>query len=553
VQAHCGNSADKKLVTDKDREMQEGYPTGQAGKPMLPATGLFGSPEEEFMPEKRWARSVNPTALLTPTNRIKQVESVDTEDQSRLLDCGSVSPTCATKPDDPRLEFDEFRVEASRLAKEFFCAKDVHGMVSSISQMESQCFHDELVTVLLRSSLDRKETERNLVVALLHVLMEKKLVTTSQLVRGFEKLVLVWEDLRLDVPDAPGQLVGLLSSKVGLLDKDLFKRLPQGLLQTVCNGFSAGVARDTLQEYVEELGMFKKELASSLEKDISEASIKPFAEWLRVKDMAAFHHEVVLAACTCIVEAAPERSAEKQKIVFEMFIQFSGANKGFCGASDSISDEDKLLTEADLQLGFSRLLGNVAELTKGTPDSLRTIVGLLRAAVEQELLPADFLKTARRLRFGGPLGVQALREAQRQTPAFSRRVWGSGDKRQLQMETREAILEYFDSGSVEELGQIVGELHLSDKELIKFLRKLLVSGMESGESEKSLDAIKELMGFFWSEADVRSAFDELQGIADDLVLDLPHCREATNSLMRTAHGRGILEESYLTTACISAV
>lgn len=517
--------------------------------------GIFEKPEAESAPAPRWAKSVNPTALLTPTNRSRANSGA--AEECRLLDCGSVSPTCATKPDDPRLEFGKFRSQAAALAAEFFCSKDIEGMVTSIVALESQCFHDELVSVLLRASMDHKETDRNAVVALLHELCDKKHISTTQLVRGYEKLVLVWEDLQLDVPDAPGQLVGFLSSKVGLLDKDLFKRLPEGLLQHVCGSSAPGVAHDTLSEYIEDLSAFKRDLATVVERDLNTVEdIGPFSQWLHAKDVPAFHHEVIFAACLSIVESEQtfesEQMLERQKVVFEMFAQLSGTSTGFSG-TEWFSKCGVLLTPTDLQIGFSRLLGKVSEIIRIKPDASKTLVSLLRGAVEQELLPADFLKTARRLRYGGPQGVQILRETQRQTPAFSRRVWGTGDVRQLQAETREAILEYFDSGCIEELGQIVGELHLSDKELIKFLRKLLVSGMESGESDKSLDAISELMGFFWSEADVREAFDELQGIADDLVLDLPYCREHTNTLMRTAHGRGILEESYLHASCISAV
>lgn len=477
--------------------------------------------------------------------------------ECRLLDCGSVSPTCATTPDDPRLEFDEFRRKVGFLADEFFCVKDVQGMVSSLVALESPCFHDELVTVLLRTALDRKESDRNAAIALLHVLTDQGHVSTSQLVRGYEKLILIWEDLQLDVPDAPGQLVGLsvglLSSKVGLLDNDLFKRLPEELLRHVFDGFSPGVVRDTLQDYVEELATFKKEWVAQLEEKIDSAdSFSALAKWLRSKDMAAFHHEVVLTTCLCVIKSPSELAAKRQKNVFEMFAHLSGANNGFCGITDA-AHESQLLNEADLQIGFARLLGKVSDLAKGNPDVVITIVSLFRGAVEHEVLPADFLKTARRLRFGGPQGVQVLRETQRQTPAFSRRVWGTGDKRNLQTETREAILEYFDSGSIEELGQIVGELHLSEKDHIMFLRKMLICGMEAGKSETALDAITGLMGFFWSEADVQEAFDELQGVADDLVLDMPYCREQTNSLMKTAHSRGLLEESYLRTACISVV
>merc|ERR1740138_1200346 len=112
------------------------------------------------------------------------------------------------------------------------------------------------------------------------------------------QLVLGWEDLRLDVPGAPGQLVALLSEKVGLLSKSLFARMPEDLLRLLQSELTEGAAREALAVHLEEMAAFKTELRARLEADLfrgrSEAAL---TKWLRAADKAALHHEVVLGAC----------------------------------------------------------------------------------------------------------------------------------------------------------------------------------------------------------------------------------------------------------------
>mmetsp|Transcript_44450 Transcript_44450/g.129266 ORF Transcript_44450/g.129266 Transcript_44450/m.129266 type:complete len:158 (+) Transcript_44450:2-475(+) len=149
------------------------------------------------------------------------------------------------------------------------------------------------------------------------------------------------------------------------------------------------------------------------------------------------------------------------------------------------------------------------------------------------------------MRFGGPAGVEVLRLTQRQTPMHSRRVWGSGDERHFRIEVREAILEYFDSGTSDELGSIVEELHLTESEQVRFIRKLMVSGMECGAPARALDAVAALMGRCWGAEEVRGAFEQLRDVAQDLVLDYPRCREHTTELVAAAVERGLLEKADL--------
>ena len=169
---------------------------------------------------------------------------------------------------------------------------------------------------------------------------------------------------------------------------------------------------------------------------------------------------------------------------------------------------EQLLSETDVQIGFSRVLGH-RHHRDGKYETRRDfthLVALLRGAVEKELLAAQFLKLARRLGYGGPLGMQALRWAQRQTPLHSRRVWAPVIFDKCEPKCMIPLEEYFDSHSTEEMAQVIEELHLSSKEQVTFLRKLLVASMERGAQQVALHAMEELLGFCWTDQEVEGAF-----------------------------------------------
>lgn len=122
-----------------------------------------------------------------------------------------------------------------------------------------------------------------------------------------------------------------------------------------------------------------------------------------------------------------------------------------------------------------------------------------------------------------------------------------GIKKQFRAEMETSIQEYFDSNSVDELAQIVEELHLSENEQAQFIRKFLTLAMERDDGRIlsiALDAIGALVGQCWSNKEVWQAFEQLRESAPDLALDLPRFQERTNDLVCAATGRGLLEKSY---------
>lgn len=478
-----------------------------------------------------------PAAALQRYTPTVSVEGPASPEQCKLVDCNVTSPTHADGLDSPKLDFGEFQTRIKQLADEFYCANDVSGMVSSIIDLDCEAYHDELTALLLRASLDRKDAERDAVVKLLGALHAKQLLSATQIVRAFEKLVIGWKDVALDVPDAPEHIMQLLSSNwssVGMLDQGLALRLPEDLLRAFSASLAPGAGRDALLAYVDKLSAFKIDVGAQLEKDLfGNESVAHFGIWLKQQDQVAFHHEVLVQACLASLNTSTLVEAEQRRhLVLTMLEQFHTA------------DENWLLDEVALQLGFSRLLGKVGDIIDEQPYCREMLVSLLRGSVEKELLPAEFLKSARRMRFGGPLGVEVVKEVQRLTPMHSRRIWGDGDARQFRVEIRQAILEYFDSKSIDELAQIAQELHLNENEQAHFMRKLMSTGMERKESPAvALDAMEALVGVCWFQKEVREAFVQLRESYSDLALDVPNCVERTDELVSMAIERNLLHKT----------
>lgn len=460
--------------------------------------------------------------------------------QCKLVDCNVETPTHADGLDSPRLFFPEFQRQVKLLVDEFFCAKDIPGMVSSVIDLNCPSFHDELVVLLLRTCLDHGDAERDAVVQLLGALHAERCLCATQIVRAFEKLVISWKDLTLDVPDAPEHIMQLLSSnwsQVGLLDQGLAIRLPEDLLRAFTSSLAPGrchAGRDALIAHVEKLRAFKVELTKQLETLLfGQQSVEKFGSWLQSQNSGTFHHEVLVGACLGSLNTTTLVLAEQRRhLVLFMLVQFNSAEEGW------------LLDEVDIQLGFSRLLGKIGDLAEDQPYYKEMLIALLRGAVEKELLPAEFLKSARRMRFGGSLGVEVVKEVQRLTPMHSRRNWGSGDARQFRAEVRQAVLEYFDSTSIDELARIVQELHLNEKEQAAFMRKLMVAGMErQSPPALALDAMEALLNCCWFQKEVREAFSQLRECARELTLDLPRCVESIDELIDAAVARGLLDQN----------
>jgi translation initiation factor 4G len=94
--------------------------------------------------------------------------------------------------------------------------RDVKEAALCVKELEAPDFHPTLVSIWVSDSLDKKETERSLLVSLLLHLydFETPLLTQEEIARGLEGVLSLLEDTTVDVPKAPEYLAEMLAKLI---------------------------------------------------------------------------------------------------------------------------------------------------------------------------------------------------------------------------------------------------------------------------------------------------------------------------------------------------
>ena len=100
---------------------------------------------------------------------------------------------------EPKLSLAETKKRFVDILAEYFVSGDMEEVQQSVVELESEVFHYELVKKVITMSMDQHEKERELASKLLSGLYPQVLSTT-QVGKGFERLLETVDDLILDTP-----------------------------------------------------------------------------------------------------------------------------------------------------------------------------------------------------------------------------------------------------------------------------------------------------------------------------------------------------------------
>ena len=395
------------------------------------------------------------------------------------------------------------------ITDEFLNSLDVKACIAAIEDLESSRPLDDLISRLLRASLDRGEKERDAVAGLIKELCSSGIASIRQCERAFEKIILSFDDLRLDVPGAAPLIAALVNRAVD--DKCLpgnYKfRLPE----------SMQIDQVTLTT----LRAFKKKCRSMLEEFLAAQGpekIAEVAEQLSCQvDGDSLRHEFVRMA---MVVSMDKTDAEREAI------------------SILFASLEKVLCDEDLVLGFSRLLGCLDDLSIDIPHVNDLTVKFIVRAICDEILPQSFLEQTRRLRIGGVTGSAVAAKAQELLGAIGAgelrarslagsRLWGvctAAKDDRWRKELSAAIIEFFDSHDAGEFLRILSEWEIDIDRAGEIVRKLIVAGMEKSGTECLL--VIELLVRAEKEGwlplyDIKEGVRQTEERLGDLRLDVP--------------------------------
>ena len=122
---------------------------------------------------------------------------------------------------------------------------------------------DEVVVCAVHIAVERMAKQREMVSSLICTLHQEGAIDEASLVRGFAKLVCMWEDLILDSGRiAATALVEMLLSciKCGCVEQSFLLKLPEGLLVMVIKDGAGKEAAQELQKVANQMQVFKQDL-----------------------------------------------------------------------------------------------------------------------------------------------------------------------------------------------------------------------------------------------------------------------------------------------------
>lgn len=426
----------------------------------------------------------------------------------------------------PRVSLSEFKTGVDGILDELFDSNDFAICVERINEFNCRLYHDEFIAHAIRLSLDRTDSARDKVAELITLMRKSGHLSLGQISRAFEKLFLNWEDICLDVPEAPEMILKFV--EIGISDNIIphgfIAKLPEQFLSTVAAIEPCVEEFPEIVHQLAKLKNFKKHASTIIDEYIrgnGAMTVGEVSAELRRLRCADLHHEFIRRA----INKSLDKNDQDRELV--------------CVLLSSLRDCDgrNTLTEDDFLWGFSHLLGGLDDLSLDCPNVVELVAKFLVRAVTDEIIPPSFLENAIRLGLGGDIGVTAATTAKHTVDNAQvewtelRNVWGATatgdaeDKTKWRTELDFALTEYIDSHDKAEFCRLMHDWGLSTTQLVTLVKEAVLKAMDRSGGE--CIAMVELLEYAVNNAeelrpsDIARALAELDAAQHDLKLDIP--------------------------------
>lgn len=438
----------------------------------------------------------------------------------------------------PLLSLKKFKAMTDNYLQELWTSSDFAEFVDRVCALNCNLYHDELMAHLVRVSLDKTDDERDMVAELITLMRKSNHVSAGQLSRGFEKLLLGWEDLLLDVPDAVPMILRFV--ELAIADKcvadNFLARLPEPFLAKLGND---EICRETYPELVQQLTdlkTFKRKIGAILEDFLASEGGEPASEVgqrLAACGRQSLRHEFIRRA----INVALDKGDAERELVSSLLSSLRSLS---------------VLTEDDFLWAFSHLLGSLSDLVIDCPSAVELVSKFLLRAVTDEVVPPAFLDNAIRLGLGDEIGVAAARRARNAVEntevewADLRNVWGkldSSDNAKWRTELDMALTEYFDSHDKAEFCRLMHDWALCTSRAVVVVKQGLLKAMDGNGNDCM--AVVDMLDYAvrheeLKNSDVLRAMNELDTGLEDLKLDIPDAPDMLDTFGGLMRARGLL-------------
>lgn len=396
------------------------------------------------------------------------------------------------------------KAKIGELLKEYVVSGDKAEACRCIRELNMPFFHHEVVKNALTRAMEERNNGENRLFELLKETANEGLVSSSQVTKGFSRLVDLIDDLALDIPNAKDLLQAYTAraTSEGWLEKS-FAKTVKGLVNG--EGTAEPGEAKTLQNYKHKSVEIVQEFFESGDTEEVSHSLEELA----------FPDLLHLFVKKLITLAMDRKHREKEMA---------------SGLLSALYPE--VLPSDQIEAAFTNLLNSVEDLALDIPLAANELALFIARAVVDDILAPLFLTWAREAFKEGSLAREVVKAAQSMLEARHAgerilRCWGGGGGRTVD-EAKEKIvrlLEEFQAGG--ELGeacQCIRDLDLPffHHEIVK---KALVMAMEK-QTDRPLELLQECSNeSLISTSQMVKGFSRVEEALSDLELDIPDARQ----------------------------
>ncbi|XBI10547.1 hypothetical protein VPH35_137795 [Triticum aestivum] len=412
---------------------------------------------------------------------------------------------------------EEVKRRITDLLKEYIKNGDTAEACRCIRELAVPFFHHEVVKRAVTLGMESPAAE-TLIVKLLKEASEEGLISSSQMVKGFSRIVESLDDLSLDIPSAKSQFQTLVS-----------KAVSEGWLDSSYE--SSGANGSVQDDDHEKLRRYKREAVSMIHEYFLSDDIPELIRTLKELGLPEYNPVFIKKLITIAMDRKNREKEMASVLLSSLSMElFSSEDivKGFIMLLESAEDTALDILDASDELGLFLARAVIDDVL--APLNLDEIGSIL----PPKCSGAETLNMARSLASARHAGERLLR------------CWGGGTGwavEDAKDKITKLLEEYESGGDVGEACKCIREMGMPffNHEVVK---KALVMAMEK-KKECTLSLLHECFGEgIITINQMTKGFSRVRDGLDDLALDIPDAREKFLSYVEHGKKNGWLVPSF---------
>lgn len=418
---------------------------------------------------------------------------------------------------------EDVKARINNLLVEYVVSGDVKEACRCIKDLKVPFFHHEIVKLALVMAMERRHAEDRLL-DLLKAAAEEGLINSSQISKGFDRMIDSVEDLSLDIPNAKSILKSLISKAAseGWLSASSLKSIP------------SEPAKRTLEDGVTRT--FKLKAQSIIKEYFFSGDISEVSSCLETENSPPLAELNAIFVKRLITLAMDRKNREKEMASILL--------SSLCFPADDVVN------------GFLMLIESADDTALDIPVVVEDLAMFLaRAVVDEVLAPQHLEEIGNQLLNPDSIGSRVLQMAKsllkaRLSGERILRCWGGGGSgstaravEDVKDKIGKLLEEYESGGDLREACRCIKELSMPffHHEVVK---KALVTVIEK-RNERLWRLLRECFGSgLITMYQMMKGFSRVGEALDDLALDVPDAKKQFTYYMEQAKIAGWLDTSF---------